>query len=91
MPCPAVATASAPDPFVAGFDADGQGLWVRVLGATEATTTLDDLSVSGDALWAAGSYDGDVDFGGPTLTMSATDLYLAAFSSDGTPLTQVAF
>lgn len=83
------ATTSYPDTYngyVAKFDSSGTYLWDSVFGDVGGA---DALGVATDSLGnvvVVGSFDGDVDIGGSTLTSAGiTDIFVAQFDASGTP------
>ena len=74
------------DLYIARFDAQGNHLWDKILGAAESITAAGALAVNGSGdIYVTGRFDGaELDLGGATVSSSgASDLFLARYAPDG--------
>jgi hypothetical protein len=82
----AITTQGFRDGFIAKYDAAGNPLWARGFGGPSALVIVDAAGVDGAGnLVVAGTYTGNVDFGGTTLTYQpfATNMFVVKFDTDG--------
>ncbi len=81
-----LSAAGARDVVVARLDATGKPRWVRRFGVSGATQEMFALAVEGDAVWLAGSTQGDVDFDGFSLVGAGRDALVVRLAADGAVL-----
>jgi hypothetical protein len=79
------------DVFVVRYDADGNHLWSARFGGDgyDSGTSLA-IDSSGHVL-VTGGFEGDVDFGGGTLTATERDVFLLELDSGGNHVNSIAF
>ncbi len=79
----AMTSAGGNDICVGVLDLDGNHLWSAQFGDAQAQAVLGGGLDAAGNLTVAVAVDGEVDFGGGTLTATATDLGLASFDATG--------
>jgi hypothetical protein len=83
-----LSSAGGADAFVAKFDPNGTHLFSRRFGDSGAQTANAVVSDSAGVITVTGSFSGSIDFGGGLLStgVNTTDVFIAQFTREGTPL-----